>query len=345
MAFDFVLPRVVLGAMAFAPTERSLRIRTIHAALDAGVTAVDTAPLYGLGASEQIVGDAITDRRARVQVWSKVGLRWDGEHGDVLLKAEGKTVRKDSRPASIRRDVEESLGRLGIDRLDLCQVHHHDRLVPIADTMGELVRLREEGKIDAIGVSNFDAGATRQAAEALGDVRLATHQGRYNLLHREAEATLWATLDALSVAFVAYSPLAQGLLTVRPGRRLDPQDWRRWLPAFHPVNRRRVGRACETLHAVAAREGISVARLALAWVLAQRSVAAVVVGGSRPEQIRDSALAARTELCEEARREVANAFATVRLLDDPPDRRRDRIRRFGGRVMSGLARRVTRPRR
>ena len=131
----------------------------------------------------------------------------------------------------------------------------------------------------------------------------------------------------------------------RRGRRLEAQDWRRWLPAFHPVNRRRVDAACETLRAVAFEEGISVARVALAWTLAQRSVAAVVVGGSRPEQVRDSALAASTELSQDARHRIANAFATVRLLDDPPDRRRDRVRRLSGRVVSGLARRVTGPRR
>jgi len=330
--------------MAFAPRDRGLQIRTMHAAIDAGVTAIDTAPLYGLGSSEQIVGDAIADRRRRVQVWSKVGLRWDGDHGEVLVRTEGKTVRKDGRPESIRRDVEESLARLGIERLDLCQVHHHDRRVPIADTMGALIDLRREGKIDAIGVSNFDARAIREAATALGDVPLATHQGRYSLLHRELEGTLWPTLDALSVRFVAYSPLAQGLLAAT-GRRLEQQDWRRWLPAFHPLNRRRVDAACETLRAVAAEEGISVARTALAWALAQRSVAAVVVGGSRPEQIRDSALAPSTELGQGARRRIANAFATVRLLDEPPERRRDRLRRLSGRVVSGLARRVTGPRR
>lgn len=322
--------------MAFAPRDRGLRIRTIHAAIDAGVTAIDTAPLYGLGSSEQIVGDAIADRRRRVKVWSKVGLRWDDEHGDVLLRTDGKTVRKDSRPEAIRRDVEESLARLGVERLDLCQVHHRDPHVPVADTMGELLRLREEGKLDGIGVSNFDALATREAAAALGDVPLATHQGRYSLLHRQVEATLWPTLDELGIRFVAYSPLAQGLLVARPGRRLEAQDWRRWLPAFHPVNRRRVDAACETLRAVASEEGLSVARVALAWALAQGSVAAVVVGGSRPEQIRDSALAASTKLSPDARHRVASAFATVRLLDDPPDRRRDRLRRWCARVASRL---------
>ena len=115
---------VVYGAMEFSHRDPIERVRTLHAAIDAGITSIDTAPLYGFGESERLVGQAIADRRARVQVLGKVGLRWDDEHGEVLFRAQEqggplRVVRRDSRPASVRRDVEQSLRRLGVDALDL----------------------------------------------------------------------------------------------------------------------------------------------------------------------------------------------------------------------------------
>lgn len=332
MTPSFDLPPVTLGVMAFAPTEPTTRIATIDAAIDAGVTTLDTAPLYEFGESERIVGQAIRGKRDRVRVCTKVGLRWDGDHGDVLLRSEGRVVRKDSRPESVRRDVEASLARLGIECLDVCLVHHPDRHTPIGATMDALLQLQREGKLAAIGVSNFDAEQTRTAARELGSERLAVVQGGYNVLTRAVETTLLPTLAELKVGFCAYSPLAHGVLA-RTGTAsvLSPQDWRQYDPMFHPVNRRAIDSAGATIQAIASDRNLTPAEVAMSWALGGRGVGGLVVGASRPQHVVGAVRAASVALTSHEREAIAVAFASVRIVE-PRVRRRDRAR--------GLARRV-----
>lgn len=336
--------------MGFSRGDPAERVRTLHAAIDAGITSIDTAPLYDFGESERLVGQAIADRRSRVQVLGKVGLRWDDDHGEVLFEAQQeqgplRVVRRDSRPVSVRRDVEQSLRRLGIDALDLCQVHHPDPSVPIADTMGELLRLRDEGKLRAIGVSNYSAAQVNEAARALGGVPLASVQSEYSLLRREVERELVGAVQALGAGLLAYSPLMHGLLAGRMARRrrLPQGDHRRWDPAFHPLNVARVERArLEALEPLARRHGVSEAQVALAWVLHQPGVTAVIAGGSSPAQARSNARAAELVLHPVELADLAAAFETVVIDPDVTPRRRDRLRERGERIVSKLRARAGR---
>lgn len=346
----FVSP-IVHGAMEPSPREPAERVRTLHAAIDAGITSIDTAPLYGFGESERLVGQAIADRRARVQILGKVGLRWDDDHGEVLLRAQEpggplRVVRRDSRPAAVRRDVEQSLRRLGIDALDLCQVHHPDALVPIADTMGELVRLRAEGKLRAIGVSNYSAAQVREAAKALGDVPLASVQSEYSLLRRAVEREVIDAVEELGVGLLAYSPLLHGLLAGRMAaerRPLPLGDHRRWDPAFHPVNVARVERArIESLEPLARRHGVSGAQVALAWLLHRPGVTAVIVGGSSVAQVRANARAAEIVLRAGELSGLAAAFEEVFIDPHVRPRRRDRLRERGERAVTKVLERAAR---
>jgi methylglyoxal reductase len=345
----FVSP-IVHGSMGFLSGDPAERVRTLHAAIDAGITSIDTAPLYGFGESERLVGQAIADRRARVQILGKVGLRWDDDHGEVLFRAqeEGgpiRVVRRDSRPLSVRRDVEQSLRRLGIDALDLCQVHHPDPAVPIADTMGELLRLRDEGKLRAIGVSNYSAAQVHAAVRALGDVPLASVQSEYSLVRREVEREGLAAAQALGVGFLAYSPLLHGLLAGRMAarRRLPRGDHRRWDPAFHPVNVARVEQArLAALEPLARRHGVDAAQVALAWLLQRPGVAAVIVGGSSAAQVRGNARAAELVLRAGELAGLAAAFEGVFVDPQLQPRRRDRLRERGERVVAKLLERVSR---
>lgn len=335
-----VVSPIVFGAMGFGRHEPSERVRTLHAAIDAGITSIDTAPLYGFGESERLVGQAIADRRARVQILGKVGLRWDAAHGQVLFTAQqpdgsARVVRRDSRPESVRRDVEQSLRRLGIDALDLCQVHHPDPDVPVADTMGELLRLRDEGKLRAIGVSNYSAEQVLEAVQALGDVPLASVQAEYSLLRRAVERELLGPVQALGVGLLAYSPLLHGLLAgcMAGRRRLGLHDHRRWDPVFHPVNVARVERArVEALEPLARRHGVTSAQVALAWLLHQPGVTAAIVGGSSPAQVRANARAAEITLRAGERTGLAAAFEAVHLDPHVRPRRRDRLRERGERL-------------
>lgn len=341
---------VVYGAQAFARREPTERIRTLHAAIDAGMTSIDTAPLYEFGESERLVGQAVADRRSRVQLLGKVGLRWDDGHGDVLFstvdeQGAPRVVRKDSRPASVRRDVEQSLRRLGVDALDLCQVHHFDPHVPIAETMGELLRLRDEGKVGEIGVCNFSAAQIWEAQQALGSVPLASLQAEYSLLRRQVERGPLDAVLELGTGLLAYSPLLRGLLAGRMAhrRRLVRDDFRRYDPLFHPTNVARIEQARERgLEPLARRHQVGEAQIALAWVLARPGVTAVIAGGSTVAQVRANVRAAELRLLPGERAGLEAEMDRVTIDPNVRPRRRDRVRERAERVADEVLTRVRR---
>lgn len=341
---------VVYGAQAFAAREPGSRVRVLHAAIDVGITSIDTAPLYGFGESERLVGQAVLGRRDRVQLLTKVGLRWDDDHGDVLFTGSDehgapRVVRKDGRPDSVRRDVEQSLRRLGVDVLDLCQVHHPDPHVPIADTMGELLRLRSEGKLREIGVCNFSAEQVEQAQQALADVPLASLQSEYSLLRRGVERGAMDAVHELEIGFLAYSPLLHGLLAGRMAhrRRLGRGDYRRYNPLFHPDNVERVEQARErALEPLARRHGVAEAQIALSWVLARPGVTAVIAGGSTVAQVRANARAVDLRLMPGERAGLEAEMDRVQIDLDVRRGRRDRLRERGERLADELVSRLRR---
>ena len=172
---DLEISRLILGTADRRPLRENERTDIVSAALEVGMTSVDTAPLYGFGEVEEHLGRALRGRRDQFEILSKVGLLWDSDHGDLLFTSSppdgpARVIRRDSRPEAIRRDVEESLQRLGTDRMDLCQIHQPDPRVPIQDSLGALEELVREGKILHVGVSNFeppDLEASLQALERL----------------------------------------------------------------------------------------------------------------------------------------------------------------------------------
>jgi aryl-alcohol dehydrogenase-like predicted oxidoreductase len=316
--------RVIFGSMAIgsARHDRGRRIATIHAALDVGMTSIDTAPMYDLGSCEEAVGGAIRGRRDKVQLLSKVGLRWDDPQGRILFTTRDDhgrqvAVRKNSRPESIRLEVERSLGRLGCDVIDIVHVHMRDPLTPIEDTMGALKDLLREGKLRAIGVStNFGPREIAEAQRALGDVPLASLQLCYNLLERSCETELVPVAQDDSISILARSPLAMGLLTGKPGpwSTFDESDLRRNMPTFHRDNLRQISIAVQHgLAPIAAAHGMSVAAVALAWVLSRPGVSAVVVGASHPHQILANAEAVELELSGDEEKLIEAQFEALVL--------------------------------
>ncbi len=346
---ELTLPRIVLGTMAYG-THRAPehQVATIVAALDAGLSALDTAPLYHFGQTEALLGRALRGR-PDVQVLGKVGIRWDDDaRGDVMLRAHlgGRTIvaRKDARPVSVRRDVETSLTRLGRDALDLCQVHHPDPHTPIADTMGELLRLRAEGKVRAIGVSNMSPAQLGAAQAALGDVPLSSHQLQYSLLAPRGALDLQAAA-ARAVGTLVYSPLHRGALSGRASARgrLHAHDPRRRRTAFVRVNAQRIDAALEAaVVPVARRLGASVAQVVLAWTLRQPHVDALVVGIGRPEQAARTAEACRLSLDPQEAQRIAWAFASLALDPRAQPGVRARIEASARRLAGALLRRARR---
>ncbi len=343
--------RVIFGSMAIgsARTDPRRRIKTIRAAVDAGITSIDTAPMYDLGACERSVGEAIRGVRDQVQILSKVGLRWDDPHGEIQFTGVDSNgscvaVRKNSRPESVRYEVERSLHRLGVDTLDVVHVHTRDPLVPIADTMGALKCLLRQGKLRAIGLStNFDQLDVLEAQRALGDVPLASLQLNYSLLHRDLEADLLPLARDQRIGVLARSPLAMGLLTGRvgPSRNFGAGDVRAATADFHRDNIGRVTKALlRGVAPVADRHGVNFAMVSLAWVLSRPGVSSVVVGASWPEQARANAAAASLELDAEDHTQIQRAFDAVKL---DPDAGLDLPRRSlskARRVVAGMRKRL-----
>lgn len=257
-------------------------IRTIHAALDAGVNWIDTAAVYGLGHGEVVVGRAIAGKRKSVFVATKCGLIWD-DRG---------RVRNNNHPQSIRRECENSLRRLQIEQIDLYQIHWPDPQVAVEDSWGEMTRLQEEGKVRFIGVSNFGVDLLEKCM-AIHPVN--SVQPPFNLAHRDVEKDLLPWCLDKGVGVIAYSPLQSGLLTGKFNRdflqTLAADDWRR-KQSHHMFKEpvfSRVLDLVDGLRPIAERYGKSVSQLAIAWVLMHPAVTAAIVGARKVEQAQHNA--------------------------------------------------------
>ncbi len=306
---DLQVPVVCFGAWAIGgwqwgghDDERA--VRAIQAAIDCGMDAIDTAPVYGFGHSERVVGRAIAGRRERVVVMTKVGLRWDDTRGQLAFETtdlQGRKLRvhRNCRPWSVRWEVEHSLQRLGVETIDLVQIHRPDLTTPIPDTMGALLELRREGKLREIGVSDFSVRMMEEAQRALGDVALASDQPKYNLLDRAIEREILPWAREREVGVLVYSPLEQGLLTgkVPAERTFSPDDARSGRGTFAPEARARVNAALDrSLRPIAKRHGATLAQVAIAWAIAQPGITSAIVGARTEEQVRENAAAGDLKL-------------------------------------------------
>jgi aryl-alcohol dehydrogenase-like predicted oxidoreductase len=288
-------------------------VDAMRAALDAGINAIDTAASYGDGASEVLVGRALRGRRAGVVVATKCGLKWDQSQGAPRLETpglDGRTRRlsHDLRPASVREECEGSLRRLGVETIDLYQIHRPDPVHGFEDALAEMLKLRDEGKVRWIGVSNFTAGESARAQRVAGIVSV---QPGYSLLERGIEAELLPWCRGAGVGVIAYSPLARGLLGGRIGMDavFPPTDHRSSLPLFAPASRRRVLDGLEEVRPLAAAHGVSLANLAVAWVHGEPGVTAALVGARTAAQAAENARAASVRLTQDERRAIARAFS------------------------------------
>lgn len=313
--------RVVLGCMFPARMGPSDIERVVHAALAAGITSFDTAPLYDFHRGEELLGRALRGRLAQVQLLTKAGLRWDDTHGRELFSftdAQGqrRVVRKDSRPQSLRMEVEASLKRLGSDVLDLVQIHQPDEDTPIALSIEALAALQDAGQLRAFGVSNYDAAQLTLACQATGAGKLASLQSEYSLLQRWPERELLPLCTRNQVSFLAYAPLAQGVLagrsTQRSAKALRASRGSRYEGALERVALRSAVQG--TLSELAQAHHASSAQVALAWLLAQPGVSAVIVGASSVAQVREVAAAAELNLPRAELSTLGAAFARVAPL-------------------------------
>ena len=234
----------------------------LHAALDAGVTLFDTAALYGFGANESLVGPVLKSHRNHITLASKCGMA--GVRGDDGV------VRRviDGHPKTLRRNCEDSLQRLGTDVIDLYYLHRWDKSVPIEESVGEMGRLLQEGKVRALGLSEVSADTLTRAHR---EHPITALQSEYSLWSRNAELGTLARCAELGVAYVAFSPLGRGFLAggLPDAATLGDKDVRKPMPRFSAENYPRNLRLLEPMRALAEQAGCSLAALAIAWVLHQ----------------------------------------------------------------------------
>jgi aryl-alcohol dehydrogenase-like predicted oxidoreductase len=292
-------------AFGWGPQDDKASEDTMRRAIELGLNWIDTAAVYGLGHSEEVVGRFIRSLSAseRPFIFTKCGLVWD----DGNRMQEPKRVLK---PESIRAECEASLRRLGIERIDLYQFHWPDETgTPIEDSWAEMLRLIEEGKVRLGGVSNFDVGLLERCS-AIRHVD--SLQPPFSLIRRDAAAQQIPWCDAHKTGVICYSPMQSGLLTDRFSgervTRMTTDDWRRGAAEFNPPNLDRNLALRDSLKPIARRHGTSVSSVAIAWVLSWSGVTGAIVGARSPEQVDGWIGAGNLELSPADLDEIAHAI-------------------------------------
>ena len=286
-----------IGGWMWGGTDERQSIAAIQASIDAGISLIDTAPAYGMGLAETIVGKAIAGRREKVVLVTKCGLVWHVNEGAYFFHQDGKPVHRYLGAASIRHEVEESLKRLGTDYIDHYVTHWQDATTPIAETVETLVRLKDEGKIRSIGASNV---SPEDLVAYIATGALDAIQEEYSMVRRDIETTLLPLCRTSAVSVLSYSSLALGLLSgkVGPERVFAGDDQRKGNPRFSQANREKIARLTRGLEPVAEAHGASIAQVVIAWTIAQPGITFSLCGARDPAQAVENAAAARLRLAE-----------------------------------------------
>ena len=306
-----------LGGWRWGGSDDRTSIDALRAGIDAGINFIDTAPAYGFGHGEEVVGEAIEGRRDQVVIATKCGLSWNTTKGTLFFVSDEKGKNEAGRyrihkcldPDLVRADLETSLRRLRTDHVDLYLTHWQDVTVPIEDTMALLLDLKKQGKIRAIGACN----ATVEDLEryrAKGP--LDADQERFSMFDRDLEKAQLPWCRKNGVAVLAYSPLHHGLLTgkIPETREFKEGDLRRGHPSFTPGNLKRTAAFLERIRPIADARGLTIGQLVIAWTVAQPGVTHALVGARTPQQAIENAKAGSVELTPDELGEIASALAS-----------------------------------
>lgn len=292
------------GGWMWGGTERNEAVNAIRASYEAGVTSIDTAPVYGQGLSEEIVGEAIRDLpRDHVQILTKYGMRWDLTKGTLAMHSkanDGKAIDiyKYAGKESVISECEASLRRLGTDYIDLYQIHWPDKTTPLDETMEAVSRLIEQGKVRYAGVSNYNAELMQEAGQY---VDIVSNQVPYSMVKRDIEKETVPYCLQHNKAILAYSPLERGLLTgkMKPGHTFSEGDHRASLYFYKDENLRRVNAFLDKIKPLADEKKVSLSQLVLRWTVEQPGITIALVGARDAQQALQNAASMRISLSSE----------------------------------------------
>jgi len=308
------MPMVSGGNIVYGTATDDESIATIHRAIDLGITFFDTAEMYGPFNNETLLGKAIAGRRDGLVIATKFALRWNGNEMAGL----------DGSPENARRACEGSLRRLGIETIDLFYQHRVDPNVPIEETIGGMAELVREGKVRHLGLSEAAPETIRRAAAVHP---IAALQSEYSLWERDVEDEILPVCRELGIGFVPYSPLGRGFLTgqFKSMADLPADDWRHNDPRYSDENWDANLGVVDTIRAVADRHGVSLAQVALAWLLAQGEDIVPIPGVKRRATLEDSAAAVDLELSREDLEALEAARAVAGARYSPEGMKRVKI--------------------
>ena len=293
---------------SWGPQDDNDSIAAIHRALDLGINWIDTAAIYGLGHSEEIVGRAVKSSAQKPYVFTKCSMRW---HAD-------RSIYHSLKAASIGEEVEASLRRLQVDTIDLYQIHWPNPDPEIEEGWETLARLQKQGKLRWIGVSNF---SVEQMKRALAIAPITSLQPPYSMLRRAIEAEILPFAQANGIGVINYSPMLSGLLagkmTAERAASLAPDDWRRGNAEFREPKLSRNLRLVELLREIGSGHGVTPGVVAVAWTLHHPAITAAIVGGRSAKQVEETAAALRFRLSDEEYQRIVSFLATIQTEAGP----------------------------
>jgi len=289
-----------IGGWMWGGSDKKDSLKAIHACLDHGITSLDTAPIYGFGHSEELIGEAIKGKRDRYEILTKCGMRWEGTKGEYFFTSNDNSGKQReiytySGRDSIIAECEDSLQRLGTDYIDLYQVHWPDSTTPIEEAMEAFRILMEQGKIRAAGVSNY---SVEQMEQAKSVVELSSNQVPYSMVRRDIEEDVVPWCQDNNCGILAYSPLQRGLLTgkITPDYPFAPGDNRPETPHFKINNLIRINKFLDKIRPLAEEKGATLSQLVIAWTLCQPGITVALVGARTEQQVVQNAGALDVQL-------------------------------------------------
>jgi aryl-alcohol dehydrogenase-like predicted oxidoreductase len=309
-----------IGGWLWGGAEENDAIRAIRASHDLGITSIDTAPIYGFGKSEELVGRAMEGiPRDRYQILTKYGMNWESHQGEFYFD----TFDRNDKPVKIYRyagkekvkqECEDSLRRLKTDYIDLYQIHWPDSTTPISETMEAVGQLIKEGKVRAAGVCNYSA---QQAEEALKTLSIVSNQVPYSMVNRGIETEVIPQALKRGMGILPYSPLQRGILTgkIKPDHQFGHGDTRAMSNYYKPENISRINAMLARIKPIADAYNASLSQLVINWTTQQPAIACVLVGARDEHQVKDNAKALDFKLSDEEIKKISKEIADLKLIN------------------------------
>jgi aryl-alcohol dehydrogenase-like predicted oxidoreductase len=307
-----------IGGWMWGGAEEADALRAIRASFDLGITTIDTAPVYGFGRSEELVGKGMQGiSRDKYQILTKYGMNWQSHQGEFFFDThfdDGTPVKmyKYSGREKVIQECEDSLRRLKTDYIDLLQIHWADATTPISETMEAVAHLIKQGKVRAAGVCNYN---TEQVDEASKTLQIVSNQVPYSMINRDIEKDLVPQALNKNLSIIPYSPLQRGLLTgkIKPGHKFGEGDTRENNKFYTPENIDRANTLLKNIRPIADAHSATLSQLVINWTTRQPAMDCVLVGARDEKQVRENVKALEFKLSDEELKQIAAAVNSFSL--------------------------------